>query len=269
MFSRYLQVLAAIAIAAPLLGTEVQARDDKIQDIKDRNVLRMCMAEALPANIKNPKTQQWEGYNVDMGNHLADVMGVEPEYVDSTWGTIIAALKADKCDIAMVGLFRLAQRAEVILFSNPWGFNTMIVVAREGRDFASMEEVNSPDVTLASISGTAEEEAMKRFFPKAEVRSVVTDKLATVFLELAAGRADAMLIETTTARLFMKENPQMKIRDLGFDPVNPQGYAYAVAPGEYHFQQFINVWMERTETSGLKEEIWKKWNGPDSIPGQG
>ena len=145
----------------------------------------------------------------------------------------------------------------------------MIVVAREDRNFASMEEVNSEDVTLASISGTAEEEAMKRFFPKAKVRSVVTDKLATVFLELAAGRADAMLIETTTARLFIKENPEMKIRDLGFDPVNPQGYAYAMAPGEYHFQQFINVWMERTETSGFKEKVWKKWNGPDSIPGQG
>ena len=145
-----------------------------------------------------------------MGNHLAETMGVQTEYVDSTWGTIIAALKADKCDIAMVGLFRLAQRAEVILFSNPWGFNTMIVVAREGKNFASMDEVNSEDVTLASISGTAEEEAMKRYFPKAQVRSVVTDKLASVFLELAAGRADAMLIETTTARLFIGENPEMK-----------------------------------------------------------
>ena len=150
----------------PLPALKLQ--DNKIQEIKDRGVLRMCMAEALPANIKNPETQQWEGYNVDMGNHLAEIMGVKPEFVDSTWGTIIPGLKADKCDIAMVGLFRLAQRAEVILFSNPWGFNTMIVVAREGKNFASMEEVNSPDVTLASISGTAEEEAMKRYFPNGQ-----------------------------------------------------------------------------------------------------
>ena len=269
MSMKYLRVLLAVVIAIPLLGTSAHAQDNKIQEMKDRNVLRMCMAEALPANIENPETQQWEGYNVDMGNHLAEIIGVEPEYVDSTWGIIIAALKADKCDIAVVGLFRLAQRAEVILFSNPWGFNTMIVVAREDKDYASMDEINSPDVTLASISGTAEEEAMKRLFPKAQVRSVVTDKLATVFLELAAGRAHAMLIEMTTARLFINENPELKIRDLGFDSVNPQGYAYAIAPGEYHFQQFINVWIKRTETSGLKETIWKKWNGPDSIPGQG
>jgi ABC-type amino acid transport substrate-binding protein len=269
MLNRYLSILSALAFGLALSATNALAADNQIQEIKNAGVLRMCMAEGLPSNMKNPETQEWEGYNVDMGNHLAEVMGVEPEYVDATWGTIIAALKADKCDLAMVGLFRLAQRAEVILFSNPWGFNTMIVVAREDRNFASMDEINSEDVTLASISGTAEEEAMKRYFPKAQVRSVVTDKLASVFLELAAGRADAMLIETTTARLFIGENPEMKIRDLGFDPVNPQGYAYAMAPGEYHFQQFINVWMERTETSGLKEKIWKKWNGPDSIPGQG
>ena len=108
MIMKCFRVLFVVAIAIPLLGTSAHARDNKIQEIKDRNVLRMCMAEALPANIKNPETQEWEGYNVDMGNHLAEVMGVEPEYVDSTWGTIIAALKADKCDIAMVGLFRLA-----------------------------------------------------------------------------------------------------------------------------------------------------------------
>jgi ABC-type amino acid transport substrate-binding protein len=269
MLNRYLSILSALAFGLALSATNALAADNQIQEIKNAGVLRMCMAEGLPSNMKNPETQEWEGYNVDMGNHLAEVMGVEPEYVDATWGTIIAALKADKCDLAMVGLFRLAQRAEVILFSNAWGFNTMIVVAREDRNFGSMEDINNENVTLASISGTAEEEAMRRYFPKAKVRSVVTDKLATVFLELAAGRADAMLIETTTARIFMKENSELKIRDLGWEPINPQGYSYAIAPGEYHFQQFINVWMERTETSGLKAKFWKKWNGPDSIPGKG
>ena len=268
MLNRYLSILSAVALGLALSATSAFAADNKIQEIKDAGVLRMCLAEGGTMK-KNPDTQEWQGYNVDMGNHLAEVMGVKPEFVDATWGTIIANIKANKCDMAMVGLFRLAQRAEVILFPNAWGFNTMIVVARDDRNYSSMEDINSESVTLASISGTAEEEAMRRYFPKAKVRSVVTDKLATVFLELAAGRADAMLIETTTARNFIEENPALKIRDLGWEPINPQGYSYAVAPGEYHFMHFINVWMERTDTSGFKAKIWKKWHGPDSIPGKG
>ena len=79
MLNRYLSILSAVAIGLALSATNALAADNKIQEIKNAGMLRMCMAEGLPANMKNPETQKWEGYNVDMGNHLAEIMGTYPE----------------------------------------------------------------------------------------------------------------------------------------------------------------------------------------------
>ena len=76
---------------------------------------------------------------------------------------------------------------------------------------------------------------------------------------MASKRADAVFTDSTTMKLFIEANPAMNLRALGDEPVNPQGYSYAIAPGEYHFQQFVNIWMERTETSGKKKSWHNKW----------
>ena len=120
------------AAAALLLAGPTWAADSKIKEIKDRGSLRVCHAEALPMNYKDPKTGEWTGYNVDAAEHLAKTMGVELEHIDATWATVIPSLQTDKCDVALVGLFRTAERAQVVLFANPWGFDTQSAALAEG-----------------------------------------------------------------------------------------------------------------------------------------
>ena len=110
-------------------------------------------------------------------------------------------------------------------------------------------------------SGTADEAAAKRYFPNAAIRPMVTDSVTAPFLEVAAKRADAHINDLRNVKEFLDKNPQMKMRRLGAEPINPQGISYGIPPGEYQFQQFINVWHERTDTSGLKAKWWEKWYG--------
>ena len=49
----------------------------------------------------------------------------------------------------------------------------------------------------------------------------------------------------------------MNLRIIDDAPLNPQGYAYAVLPGEYHFVNFINVWLETIEQQGLKDQWYE------------
>ncbi len=261
MTNRLVGILIAAILGAGLASTPALALDNKIQEIKDRGVLRACLAEAIPNNYKNPKTEEWEGFNVDMGHVLAEEMGVEIEWVDSTWATVIQGVLTDKCDVALVGLFRLAKRASVILFVDAFNFLTLSAAVAENSPIDTYEQLDDPNVSIAVISGTAEEAYFKSK-TQADVRSLVTDKISTVFMEVAAKRADATVTDTTTLRMFLKENPAMHLRELGADPIAPKGTSWAVAPGEYHFQQFLNVFLERTITSGLKDELWAKWH-PD------
>jgi len=251
--------VGALCLFAMLGGPSAQAGDSKIQEIKSNGALRICHAEALPMNYKDPKTGNWTGYNVDAGEDLAENMGVKLVHVDSTWATVIPSLLADKCDIGMVGLFRTAARAQVVLFADAWGFDTQQLAVPESSNMKTYADVDQAGKVISVLSGTADEAFARVFFVNAEVKALVSDKLATIFLEVASKRADAVFTDSTTMKLFIEANPAMNLRALGDEPVNPQGYSYAIAPGEYHFQQFVNIWMERTETSGKKKSWHNKW----------
>jgi ABC-type amino acid transport substrate-binding protein len=255
-------VLAVTAVVTIVMARgSAEGADTKIKEIKERGVLRICLAESRPAQYKNPSSGKWEGYNVDAGTNLAETMGVRLEIVDATWGTLIPSLQANKCDIVLVDMFRTAERAMSILFSDPWNFNLMEVVVRNDSGLHTYEDVNKKGIVVVVASGTADEAAAKRYFPKATIRSLVTDNVTAAFLEVAGKRADAHINDTQNVKEFLTKNPQLKMRTLGAEPINPQGISYGIPSGEYHFQQFINVWHERTETSGLKAKWWEKWYG--------
>ena len=261
MLKRFLAILAVAAFGAALSSTAAQALDNKLQEIEDAGVLRACLAESIPNAYVDPKTEKWTGFQTDMGAELAKELGVELELVDATWATIIESVRTDKCDVALVGLFRLAKRARVILFVNPFVVTTLSAAVAEGSQLNTYAALDDPNVSISVISGTAEEAYFKSG-TAADVRSMVTDKIATIFLEVANNRADVVITDTITLRRFLSENPALKLRELDDTPIAPRGAGYAVAPGEYHLQHFLNVWLERMETSGRKAAFWNKWHTP-------
>lgn len=263
--------LVAIATALLLpLGAGAQGQDDNlIEEIKNRGVLNACLAEAIPMNYKNPETEEWTGYNVDAGQHLASTLGVDFRIVDATWGTIIPSILTGKCDVALVNLFMTLERAQVVLFTEPWGVVTKSAAVREGSEIDSYSDLNDQEVTIAVLSGTGDENHAQKAYPKAELRSIASDSISSVFVEVASRRADAVVTDTTTLRQVLSANENMRLEELPEDPVAPEPYAYAVAPGQYHWLRYLNIWMDRIESLGLKEEWWKKWMGEDSTPGLG
>ena len=257
--TRSLRILIA-SIAVLSISQAAFAADDKVQEIIDRGTLRACHAEALPWGIKDPKTEQWKGTDIEAAKHLAETMGVKIEHVDSTWGTLIPSLEANKCDIVMAPLFRTSERALRVLFSEPSGYETQGVATLESSDIKTYEDLDQEGRTVAVISGTADEAFANRFFKKATVKPLVTDKISTLGIEVANQRVDAALTDSSTLRLMVKEGPALKLRVIEENnPLNPQGYSYALAKGQYDFLHFINVWQLNLDQSGLKQKWHKEY----------
>ena len=241
-----------------LIGSgTVYSADDRISVIKDRGSILVCHAEALPWGAKDPMTGEWVGTDIEAARHLAGIMGVEYEPVDSQWGTLIPSLETGKCDIVMSPMFRTAERAMRVLFSNPSGYETQGTAVHMDSDAQTHKDLDKEGMVIAVGSGTADEAFANRFFKQAEVKPLVSDKLSTYFLEVASKRADAVLTDSSSLRNFIKQNPGMNLRIIDDAPLNPQGYAYAVLPGEYHFVNFINVWLETIEQQGLTDQWYE------------
>ena len=249
--------LAAVTCMLAFVSGTAYSADDGIDVIKERGQLLVCHAEALPWGAKDPKTGDWVGTDIEAAKHLAGIMGVEYTAVDSQWGTLIPSLETGKCDIVMSPMFRTAERAMRVLFSNSSGYETQGTAVHMDSDAQSHQDLDKDGMIIAVGSGTADEAFANRYFKHAEVKALVSDKLSTYFLEVASRRADAVLTDSSSLRNFIKQNPGMNLRLIDDAPLNSQGYAYAVLPGQYHFINFINVWLETIEQQGLKDQWYE------------
>jgi ABC-type amino acid transport substrate-binding protein len=227
------------------------------------------MAESLPMQFKDPATGKWEGYNADMAADLAKLMGVKLQIVDATWQTLIPGLMADKYDIIMVDMWATPERALTVLFTNPYNVYGWSVMVRDGTPHKTWEDLNKSGVVISVLGGTADEQTARRNFPNATVKPLVSENVNAPRLEVANGRADAVVTDLLNIKAFMAQNPEAKVRILQEDRVmNPTGLAYAVRPGDYHFLNFLNTWISANTESGHAKDLRDKWIKDFKWPGQ-
>src|SRR5690606_26646628 len=94
--------------------------EDLIKEIKDRGVFRVGMAESPPWQSQNPSTGEYQGFNVELANRVADILGVKLEIVSATWATLIPGLEAKQYDAGFVNFFATPERAVVVDFTEPY-----------------------------------------------------------------------------------------------------------------------------------------------------
>jgi ABC-type amino acid transport substrate-binding protein len=253
------------------VGTAAKAADqsDIIEAIKSTGTLRVGMAESLPMQFKNPVSDTWEGYNVDMANDLAKLLGVKLQIVDATWATLIPGLMASKYDIVMCDMWATPERAETVVFTDAYNVYGWSVMVRKDTPYKTWEDLNKPGIIISVLAGTADEQTAKRYFPQATVKALVSENVNAPRLEVANGRADAVVTDLFNIKAFIAQNSQANVRILQEDRVlNPTGLAYAIRPGDYHFLNFLNTWIHYDKDSGKAQDLRVKWVKDFKWPGQ-
>ena len=252
-------------IAVIGLTTTVSAQST-IQDIQSAGVLRVGMADSVPMQYKDAASGEWRGYNVDLGNNLAEVLGVKLEIVDATWATLIPGLMAGRWDIALVDMFATPKRAATVMFTDSYFQTRMVVMGNKNKKVGSWEALNSEGNNIVVLAGTADEQVARDNFPKATVNPMVAEGLAAPILEVAAGRARAIVSSEINMRLYIARNPAAPLEIV--EPsrgISAQGYAYAIRPGDVHLLNFLNTWIRSNQATGLSEATKTKWL--DNFPG--
>jgi polar amino acid transport system substrate-binding protein len=251
--------LVSIAFAASAAAQS----SPTLAKIKESGVLRVAMADSPPSQSKNPATDAWEGYNVDMAEDLARVLDVRLEIVDSTWATLIPGLLAEQYDICMVDMFATPERAQTVVFTDAYNTLGYSFLVRGDSPYQEWEDLNDPEVTIATLSGTSGEPFVQQHLPQATMRSIVSDNNYAPHMEVMNGRADAHLTDHVNNILFIQNNPNADLRTLpdGEPLLNATGLAYAIRPADPHFHAFLNTWIRYIADSGQAERLRQKWFG--------
>ncbi len=252
-------VLIAGALATLAAATSAHAADDLIKRIKDRGALRVCQISYTPYNVKDPRTNEWAGINVDLVKAIAQNLKVKIEDVDSTFTTVIAALQTDKCDISAGATYVNPTRAEQVLFTQTYAADTKTIVVLDSSKVASVEDLDKPGVTISVRAGSTEEVYAKNLFKKATVRATTSDATQPHLMEVATGRADAAFAGFTGAYVFSDKNPNLKLKLIDSVKLDPSPFALMLPLGEYHFQQYVDIVINQMRKSGEMDKIVAHW----------
>ena len=125
-----------------------------------------------PMTMKDPSTNKYKGFDIDVMNELAKDMGVKVEFVPAEWKTIVSGITSGRYDIS-TSVTKTPKRAEVAGFTDTYyKYGTVPLVLKKLKKFSTWDSLNSSNVTIATTLGTSQEEKAKEFFPKSKLNSV-------------------------------------------------------------------------------------------------
>lgn len=242
--------VATAAIAATQQEARAQAPGtaSRIKVIKERGKLRVAAPVGEPPYfMKDLKTGGVVGACVEMAKDIANILKVEVEFVDSTWGQQIIQLQTDKVDLGMISTVDPA-RALSVSFSVPYLQQPLGIIARPNFNGTTWADINKPEVRAGFDLGSSHELAIRQNAPKATSTGFTTRD--EVLLALQAGRLDCAAFLTIPAITAIKKVPNLGRFVVVTDPIVtlPAGL---VIPKEENrdWRDFLDAWVYNNTAS--------------------
>lgn len=232
---------------------------DLLSKIQARGEIIIAMEGTWAPWTYHSEDGELVGFDVEVGQQIAEALGVETTFVEGEWDGLLAGLDAGRYDIMINGVDITEERSDAYDFSEPYAYNrTAVIVSADNTDIASMEDLAGKH-TANTISSTYAEVAEGY---GAEVTGV--DDLNQTFELLLSGRIDATLNAEVTYYDYMEVHPDANIKIACLDPEATQ-VAIPFRKGEDtpSLREAVNQALADMRESGALAELSEKYFGTD------
>jgi cyclohexadienyl dehydratase len=255
-----MKFLVALALVFAQSMAFAQTPPSTLARVMQSGVLRVC----TPGDYKPFSFQrapgEFEGLDVDLMSSLATALNAKPQFVKTTWATLLPDFVAGKCDIGAGGISVSLERAKQAYFSTPYMVNgkTPITRCENVSKYQSIDAIDQPGVRVIANPGGSNEKFARTKLGHAQL-IMHTDNL-TIFDELIQNRADVFVTEAAEAIVQSKAHPEL----CAVNPDRPLQYAemgYLLPNGDDVFKHFVDQWLHLSKASGEYGAMSAKWLG--------
>lgn len=232
-------VLAALLLSFNVVGVEKHQRDFK--QILNSNELRVGVALFSPW-VMRAKDGRLVGSEIDMAKRLAADMGIKPVIGLYEWEQLIPALEKGDIDIIVSGMAIKPNRALRVNFSRPYGDAGIGLVANTQltADFASIDDLKKPSVTIAAITDTVSADVARRLFDGAKIKYFATQQETEN--ALLKGKVHAVIAANPLPQFLALKYPDTV--DVPFaKPLLSFKEGFAINKGDVDFLNFLDAWV--------------------------
>jgi polar amino acid transport system substrate-binding protein len=250
-----MKALAIAAAVTALLATGGPVAARSLDAIMSAGELHVGVNPNYPPTAMYDSTNQLVGFDVDLANKLASMLGVKVSFVTVDPNSRIPFLTSGRIDMVMGGMTRLPERAKLIDFTTPIMTETLGALTVAGHPFTTLMDLNKATVTLAEVRGTTPIPWIAANLPLAKV--VQLDNHPDVLRAVALGQI-AKSIDAKWQPL------QGHANEVDWDCIG-------VAKTDVTLRRWLNVALFSLEEGDFVAQDYKKWYGFDMaapIPAQ-
>ena len=258
-----LLLLAVAVIAVPAQAQQASqalSKDSVIEVIKKRGAIKIGLSIFKPWSMRD-KNGELIGFELDVGQKLADDMGVEAEFIPTAWDGIIPALVSGKFDVIISGMTTTPQRNLTINFTNPYAYSGLTIMAnKKMTEGFALEDFNSEDVIFAARRGATPAALIPEMFPKAKL--LLFDEDGASAQEVINGKAHASMASEPTPSTEARRYPDI-IHVPFSDTFSATGEAFGLRKSDPDALNYFNNWINiNTKNGWLKSrnDYWFRGN---------
>jgi ABC-type amino acid transport substrate-binding protein len=252
---RWAALASLLLCALLLLPAGCQETDPSLQRIQQAGRLRVGLDPSWPPFEYVDEEGEIVGFDVDLARALGQHLGVEVQLVVSGWEGLYAALAAGQFDAILSALPYDSWRTQEVAYSLSYFNAGPVIVASPSGKVSAEKDLDGRAVHVEFGSeGDVQARRLQRKMPALE--TVPHDTPQEALQAAAADPASAAIVDTVSARLYIRENHGLQI--VG-DPLYDESYVIAVPLEGRSLQRAIDGTLIEMRESGELERLLDRW----------
>ena len=234
-------------------------------DIADKGYMQVVTTLGMaPMNFPNTKTNEVEGFNPDLSQAVADVLGIERKLDTATIDQIIPGIDAKKYDVAFANMAITPERLEVLDLVEYYLSSSQVGVKQGNPENISIDDLCGHAVGVSNGSFQ-----LNVVLPEISAACVADGKQAIdiqaypdqqkALLAVLSGRISAATMDGPILQYLMTKEPEIE----AIGKVGPSGPSAIGTGKESGMSPAITAALQHLMDTGVYDELLAKWGIQD------
>lgn len=230
-----------------------------LETIRERGKLLVgATGDYNPMSYLDPETEEYVGFDAELAADLAAALGVELEYVPTSWPTLMDDTLSGQFDLALCGITITDARKEQALMSDGYLGNgkTILVRTEDADKYTNLEAINRPEVRVMVNPGGLNEKFAKENLPEATL--LVHNVNQEIPGLIALGKADVMITEIMEAGYYVGQDDRLAA-PLIYEPFTHGQLGALMPKGSEDLLEYVNGFLSEEKASGRLDDLAEEY----------
>ena len=246
-------VASSASASGSAAASETAASD--LDYIKEKGKMVIGYTVYEPMNYTDADGN-FTGFDTELATAVCEKLGVEPEFVEINWDTKVVELDAKSIDCIWNGMTLTDDIMANAATTKAYAKNAQVVVVKDGTDYSSTADLVGK--TVVAEAGSAGEAAIEGDENLAQADYVSKSVQTDCLMEVAAGTADAAVLDLTLANAMIGESTDYASLKI-VDELNAEEYGVAFRKGS-NAAAAVDAAFDELKADGTMQALADKYD---------